>query len=420
MQQPLPIIAMLFALYLIMPSTLLAAAMESKIEILAENIDVDFKVYRSNGKDVILWIAPDYGFRKGHHELAKLLSESGLEVWMMDVTEALFLTRGSSSMKSLTGDYISEAIKRLHTRTNKNITLMSSFYGAIPILRGARKWQLSKPKTSYLSGAILFSPVLYGSVPTLGKDPDYLPIADATNIPIMIFQGGNTGMRWQLKTLLNKLHKNNSPAYSQIMTGITSLFYKEKRAKHVERYFKSLPLKIKTSLRILKATPSALQALSLIPSAGPKHSLDIELRAYKGSVVPYPIMLNANTGKNYVRDGYKGKVTLINFWATWCPPCVEEIPSLNDLQKEINHPDFEILSINFAESREEISSFLTKIKVDYPILMDLNGDLSRKWKVIVFPSTFIIGRDGKIKYGVNAAIDWNTDKTRAAIRKLLK
>jgi len=386
---------------------------------LSDATEAEFRVFKAQGKHVILWISPEFGFRKGHFEMAELLSNKGIEVWLLDVADMLFMTRGSRSMKELSGKYVADAMIELYKETGKNITLMSSFYGAIPVLRGANKWQQTNPDKAYLTGAILFTPVLYKSIPLLGQNPEYLPITHATNIPIMIFQGANTGMRWQLPILLDNLHKNGSRTHSQLMPNITSLFYKETRAPQVDKYFKSIPGKINSAFSLLQSEPAPTRALPVAKAGEIKLGFDIELTPYKGLVKPDKINLASVDNKTYIRNDFKGKVSLINFWATWCPPCVEEIPSLNDLAKNINHPDFEILSINFAETPETINKFLTHFKVDYPILLDPDGSLSRQWKVLAFPSTYIIGKDGKIRYGVNAAIDWNTEMVNKKIRELL-
>jgi peroxiredoxin len=108
----------------------------------------------------------------------------------------------------------------------------------------------------------------------------------------------------------------------------------------------------------------------------------------------------------------------VNFWASWCPPCVAEIPSLNRLREQMQELPFELISINYAESPEKIRAFLQRVSVQFPVLVDPNGKVSQQWKVIGFPSTFVIGKDGKIKYGVNAAIHWDTPEVVNTLKAL--
>lgn len=74
-----------------------------------------------------------------------------------------------------------------------------------------------------------------------------------------------------------------------------------------------------------------------------------------------------------------GRVTLVNFWATWCPPCVHEIPSMNRLAARYDVDVFAIVSINFREAPEHILQFMSKVDVDFPVLMDEDGAVSRDW-----------------------------------------
>jgi peroxiredoxin len=115
---------------------------------------------------------------------------------------------------------------------------------------------------------------------------------------------------------------------------------------------------------------------------------------------------------------YRGKITVVNCWASWCPPCVEEIPSLNRLREQMQGQPFELISINYADSPEKIHEFMSRVNVQFPVLIDPNGKVSQQWNVIGFPSTFVIGKDGKIQYGVNAAIQWDAPEVINALKAL--
>ena len=132
-------------------------------------------------------------------------------------------------------------------------------------------------------------------------------------------------------------------------------------------------------------------------------------------VRPGRLDLDDIDGKRYTRDDFSGQVTLVNFWASWCPPCVEEIPSLNRLQQIMAGRPFELVSINYAEQRDTVIEFMQRVAVEFPVLLDSDGRYARDWKVISYPSTFVIDRDGVIRYGVNAAIEWDNP---ALVRKL--
>ena len=81
---------------------------------------------------------------------------------------------------------------------------------------------------------------------------------------------------------------------------------------------------------------------------------------------------------------------------------------------------FELISINYAEKADTIKEFMKMVNVEFPVLLDENGLESASWKVIAFPSTFVIGRDGLIHYGVNAGIEWDTPEVLTVINKMLQ
>lgn len=394
----------------------------TRVEPLSHDVEVAVRVYGAEGSTVALWIAPSYGFRRGHAEMAKALAARGLEVWQADIAEALFLPRGSTTMRKLDGTHVANLVERAHSVTGKSVVLVSGSYGAIPVLRGAREWQRREPAGAYLLGAILFSPNLYAQIPSLGLDPAYLPIARATNIPILVFQGGANANRWQLPRLLEVLRSGGSQVFVQLQPDIVGLFYDEERGPAVQREFEALPDNLLRALPLLAQTraprtPAPLAQQSAIAPEG--KGLDAELKPYRGEPDPPPIRLPDAHGKIHRIDDYRGHVTLVNFWATWCPPCVEEIPSLNRLRTAMNDTPFRLISINYAEGAATIKAFMDEVDVHFPVLIDQEGQVAAQWGVVVFPSTFVIGPTGKIRYGVNAAIRWDAPQVIRQLRALL-
>jgi len=375
--------------------------------------------YPAQGDHLIIWIAPGYGIHERSVQIAQQLAANGIEIWQIDLAEALFLPRSTEQMRSFTGQYVADLIQIAHNETNKNILLSARSYGAIPLLRGVRIWQERQPDKSYVTGAILFSPDLYTTIPSLGLEPEYLPIASATNIPIMIFQDGIRGNRWYVNKLIDTLMTGGSQPMLKILPGVSALFFKEDDAPETLLAIANLPNDIQRSVKLLEKLPTPVSPSPMkqrFESVG--SGIDIRLKKFKGNFLPYPIDLKDAANKRYQRKSYKGQITVVNFWATWCPPCVKEIPSLNRLRDELRDMPFELISINYAESAAIITEFLQKVDVNYPVLLDETGQDSVKWNVIAFPSTYIIGPDGNIYYGVNAAIHWDSQEVVTTLRKL--
>ena len=105
-------------------------------------------------------------------------------------------------------------------------------------------------------------------------------------------------------------------------------------------------------------------------------------------------------------DDFRGKVVLVNFWATWCEPCRDEMPSLQRLRQTLAGRPFEVLAVNLAEPRSRVEAFLERMPFDFPVLLDQSGDASRSWRARILPVTFIVGPDGRIRYSHAGDLDW--------------
>ena len=97
-------------------------------------------------------------------------------------------------------------------------------------------------------------------------------------------------------------------------------------------------------------------------------------------------------------EDYSGQVVLINFWASWCGPCREEMPLLNELHTRYEPLGFTMLAINVEEDSSAANNFLSGMPVNFPVLYDRENSVSKLYDVIAMPSTVIIGRDGKVRY----------------------
>ncbi len=116
---------------------------------------------------------------------------------------------------------------------------------------------------------------------------------------------------------------------------------------------------------------------------------------------------------------FEGKVIAVNFWATWCPPCREELPSMQDTFLEYKDQGFTILGVNVGEEWDNVASFLSSYNIDFPILLDQNSDVMMDWQAYGLPTTFIISRDGKITHRIDGGRDWNDSAFRSQLQEIL-
>ena len=108
--------------------------------------------------------------------------------------------------------------------------------------------------------------------------------------------------------------------------------------------------------------------------------------------------LKSKSGKNIRLSDYRGEVVMINFWASWCGPCREEMPLLENLYKRYKKLGFVIIGVNVEADSSKANSYLRDITVSFPILYDTKNEVSKKYNVNNMPTTVILDRNGNIRY----------------------
>lgn len=116
----------------------------------------------------------------------------------------------------------------------------------------------------------------------------------------------------------------------------------------------------------------------------------------------------------------RGKVIVLNFWATWCPPCKKEIPGLDRLYGDYRSQGLEVVAVSTDSSERGIKEFLKETPLSYRILRDGDGKISRLYGVYSLPTTFIVDRSGIVIKHFIGEQDWDSPQTRATIESLLK
>ena len=142
--------------------------------------------------------------------------------------------------------------------------------------------------------------------------------------------------------------------------------------------------------------------------------------AYLGQTKAPDFSLEDLQGKMVKLADHRGKVILLNFWATWCPNCRKEGHSFNLLYDEYRSQDFILYRIDTKESRETVIKFAQKESLHVPVLLDEKGKIGRLFGVWAHPTTYLIDRRGNVRYRSIGAVDWGEPEAKRVIDQLLK
>jgi thiol-disulfide isomerase/thioredoxin len=124
-------------------------------------------------------------------------------------------------------------------------------------------------------------------------------------------------------------------------------------------------------------------------------------------------------GQRWGLDKLRGRAVLLNFWASWCEPCRQEMPTLQQLVEVYGDDKLAVLALNFKESPATATRFARNVAMTVPVLLDPAGDIARRWAVKIFPTTVGIGRDGKPRWRMRGEMDWSSREALRLVDDLL-
>jgi thiol-disulfide isomerase/thioredoxin len=385
-----------------------------------------------NRGPLFIWLLNQNGETERADSLAATLAEKGASVWQVDLLDSLMRERTAAAIRNLDGDPVASLLDAAVKSGRRPIVLVGFDRMAAPLLKGVHEWQLRTrdEDVGAVAGSVLFFPNLYRGTPVAGEEPEFLDIVAATNMPVLIMQPELGANRARLPALMETLRAAGSSSYSWLVKEVRDyyLLHTEKlRSEGLQARSAQVP---DTLERAIRETPDRLLSAARLLAASKKPAKPHPMpdSQVKASAPAYGLIerprkpapaftLTDAHGKSQSLS--HGRITLVNFWATWCPPCVQEIPSMNRLAAAYDAKDFGIVSINFKEAPEHVLAFMKQVNVDFPVLIDRDGAVSARWNVFAFPSTFLLDQHGNIRYSVNTAIEWDSDEVKAVIGPLL-
>jgi peroxiredoxin len=143
-----------------------------------------------------------------------------------------------------------------------------------------------------------------------------------------------------------------------------------------------------------------------------------QLEPVRGDVQTPALSLEDLGHKIHTLEDYRGRVVLVNFWASWCRPCVKEMPGMQRLQNAMSGKPFTLLAVNVEESSGTVWKFAAKVGIHFPLLLDRDGNTAYDWGIDMYPTSFLIDPQGRIRYVAYGPRNWDDPEMIKAIEGL--
>ena len=413
-----------FSFLLLIISTCIVQAETNNSIALSSGNEISYTAFPANGQQLVLWFYSEAGAQIFDKQIAIELAKRGSETWLIDLFDSYFLPVSLSSMDKVPAADISEFIHQAAKQTGKKVFPITTGRSAIPLLRAKQHSQLNNIAEDILPGMILISPKFYLQTPDPGTEATLMPIVTHSNSLLFVMQPAKSPWYWKLEQTIPALEKNGSDVFIQRIADVRDRFYFRPDADDYEKSLSQhLPDYIVRAISALTNFPTKQrQPVELISQINEKKSSKKykKLSPHLGNSNPETLSLNTLNQQPLDLQQLKGKVVLVNFWASWCPPCVHEMPSMQRLQDRFSDNDFVILGVNMAEDEQTIEHFLkTKVAVSFPILLDKDGDTLKRWQVFAFPTSYVIDKQGKIRFSLFGSIEWDKAHPVSIIQQLI-
>ena len=399
-----------------------AAGVEQRTVALAE-ADVPVEVFTADGARLVLWLPPEEGPSPRQLPTARALAGAGIEVWMPDLHAAWFLPPGSHSLADVPPESLAVLLDAA-AATGKQVFLVAGGRTGQLALATARAWQQRPARQGRLGGVVLLYPKLYGRTPQGGEDARFAPIVRATNVPTFVMQPEKSSGWWRVADMAAALQTGGAAVYVQKLGGVSDAFEVRSKTRAGELEMTDrLPAMLENALALLAASgPAPAAAAPLADQASPaRREAGSELLRPVSEPFPAPALaLPALDDRLIDLESLRGEVVLVNFWATWCPPCVQEIPSLDRLHGRLAPRGFEVLAVDVGETADQARGFLRERPVTFRVLLDPDGDTFKRWKAYAFPTSLLLDRQHRVRYAVYGALAWDDAEVIEVIERLLE
>ncbi|MCP5300503.1 MAG: TlpA family protein disulfide reductase [Chromatiaceae bacterium] len=383
---------------------------------------ITYERFGAGGTGRVLLLPADEGFTDTEIAFAKGLAAQGLEVIYPHLHDSYFLTPGAFSLAAVPLDdlvgfvaHVDDAAVPLYLIANQRVAVIA--------LEVAAAYQRRVPGRRPV-GMVLLSPYLEATALQPGQPMRFHPAAMRSNLPLFLLQPASSSRAYLVPDTVAALERGGSPVFTRIEPDTRDAYHiwPEEITPYERERRQSLPAQIAQVLPLLAASEPAPLAED--------YAGDRQARRNVVNALPQPIddapaapalRLDDLDGRSWSTGDLRGRVVLLNFWATWCPPCIEELPALRRLQQRLSEADFSVVSVDVGEDRETVEAFLRSngIELGYPVLIDGDAATVKDWNITGFPTSFVVDRVGRLRFGLIGAIAWDGDEVVALLRELL-
>ncbi len=405
-----------------------AFAYENIVLELDSGIEMEITQFQGDGKTLILWLPSERGFGPGYVPVSLGLESNDYDVWITHLHESYIIPRGRFSLNQADPLDLLNLLQIAQNKGFQEVYIVSSNRGMQLALKTAYVWQHNNRKSRLLRGLISFSPHLVKGRTEVGTKAEYVGIASHSHLPIYLMQAQHSVKYAHSQEIAEQLRQGGSQTYIQLFPGVQGGFHMRSTADLTELdiatrdqlpqvFQRAIKLLRKTRIAPFKGQYNVVKAETEVSGRGGARVP--ELHRFNGQKKPPPLVLKNLNGEKFDLSEMGGKVVLVNFWASWCRPCVKEIPSLSRLVKGMENKPFKVVTINIGESAERIERFIQSIPVNFEILLDRKGHAVRDWKVYAYPSNFLLDKEGRIQYAYRGALEWDAPPIVETIEGLL-
>ncbi|WP_019025191.1 MULTISPECIES: redoxin domain-containing protein [unclassified Thioalkalivibrio] len=405
------------------PDDAQTGAVSAATSIDAGGAEIPVERYPTDGEAVLLWFPSEHGLLDGHRQQALALQAVGVEVWLADPFAGHFLPEAASSFDEMPTETVGDLIEAAHAEDERAVFVFGNDRALPWLLTGLYHWQEAHPEAEHLAGLIMMSPYLHTGVDT--DEAEMQPIVGVTNLPIYIIQPMLSPQFQHLGLIRSTLSDGGSPVGARLLPELRDRFFFRPDAMEAELLAREIfHQELVYGMDLLRRLPAARTAaasddrdLSVsTPTGG-----DVQLDALDEPIAAPELVRPDLAGKEHRLEDYRGEVVLINFWASWCPPCVHEMPSMQLLEDELREEGFRILAVNLGEDEETIRDFIeNEVQTEFTILLDPDQESLNDWRAMAYPTSYVVDREGNLRYYLFGAIEWTEPGVVDQMRELLE